>query len=135
MRLSVILGCGSSLPLLATDEVFPHTVNWQEKRANLVNRLCDRHCTYSVIGILVFAGLLVPKPHVSCSHTYQPSSFLLDNQAKVLPLPPENCHIPLFVLTYDAPCLYILNGHILKQGFICRLVGMCSRFLPLLSYR
>ena len=29
-------------------------------------------------------------------HTYQPSSFLLDNQAKIQPIPPENYQIPLF---------------------------------------
>ena len=66
---------------------------------------------------------------------YQPSRFLLDNQAKILPILPENCQIPLFVLTCDAPCLYILNGHtaffqakyskidtFLKQRFIRRCV-------------
>ena len=28
--------------------------------------------------------------------TYQPSSFFLDNQAKILPIPPENRQIPRF---------------------------------------
>ena len=75
--------------------------------------------------------------------TYQPSSFLLDNQAKILPIPPKIAKSLLFVLTVytcDALCLYILNGHsffkqkysksskfdtFLKQlRFICRLVGM-----------
>ena len=72
--------------------------------------------------------------------TYQPFSFLVDNQAKILPIPPENRQIPLFCanlwcimpIHFEWTRSIFKQKHskssnfdtFLKQRFICRLVGM-----------
>ena len=73
--------------------------------------------------------------------SYQPSRFLFDSQAKILPSHQKIAKSIFFVLTCDALCPYILNAQtalifkqkysksskfdtFLKQKFICRLVGM-----------